>query len=65
LGFTPPGEETFTEVANRFDAHQQARLTDKAYDREHSIIEKHLKPFFACKLAARIERAQAPIETRG
>ena len=52
LGFTPPGEETFKEVANRFDAHQKARLTDRAYEREHSIIEKHLKPFFACKLAA-------------
>lgn len=52
LGFTPPGEETFSEVASRFDAHQKARLTDRAYEREHSIIESHLKPFFACKLAA-------------
>jgi len=49
---TPPGEETFTEVANRFDAHQKARLTDRSYEREHSIIEMHLKPFFACRLAA-------------
>ncbi len=45
-------EETFSEVANRFDSHQKARLTDRAYEREHSIIEKHLKPFFAGKLAA-------------
>jgi len=52
LGFTPPGEETFAEVANRFDAHQKARLTARSYDREHSIIEMHLKPFFACRLAA-------------
>ena len=52
LGFTPPGEETFKDVATRFDAHQKARLTDRAYEREHSIIEMHLKPFFACKLAA-------------
>jgi len=52
LGFTPPGEEKFTEVANRFDAHQKARLTERAYEREHSIIEKHLKSFFVCKLAA-------------
>jgi hypothetical protein len=48
LGFTPPGEETFSEVANRFDAHQKARLTLRAYEREHSIIENHLKPFFVC-----------------
>ena len=39
LGFTPPGEETFKEVATRFDLHQKARLTDRAYEREHSIIE--------------------------
>jgi site-specific recombinase XerD len=52
LGFTPPGEETFAEVANRFDAHQKARLTVSAYEREHSILENHLKPFFPCKLAA-------------
>ncbi|MCA1574164.1 MAG: hypothetical protein LC770_06425 [Acidobacteria bacterium] len=39
------GEETFAEIASRYDAHQKARLTVKAYEREHSIIENHLKPF--------------------
>jgi integrase len=52
LGFTPPGEETFNEVADRFDVHQKARLTVRSYEREHSILEKHLKPFFTFKLAA-------------
>jgi integrase len=52
LGFTPPGEETFAEVARRFLAHQKARLTLKAYEREKGIVEGHLTPFFACKLSA-------------
>lgn len=52
LGFTPPGAETFAAVAARFLSHQKARLTPKAFDRERSIIELHLKPFFVCKLAA-------------
>jgi integrase len=52
LGFNPPGEETFSEVARRYLQHQKARLTPKAYEREEGIVEKHLKPFFAGKLAA-------------
>src|SRR5216683_2878144 len=43
LGFAPPGEETFADVAARFLRHQKARLTPRAFDREKSIIEKHLK----------------------
>ena len=46
------GEETFSAVAKRFLSYQKARLTTKAYERERSIIELHLQPFFACKLAA-------------
>lgn len=52
LGFTPPGEETLAAVAQRFLAHQKARLTPKAYEREKGIVEGHLTPFFGCKLSA-------------
>src|SRR5919202_4501470 len=51
LGFSPPGEETFAEVAARYLQYQKARLTPKAYEREQSIIDQHLKPFFNCPLA--------------
>jgi hypothetical protein len=46
LGFAPPGLETFSEVGKRFLAHQKARLTGKAYEREKGIINKHLIGFF-------------------
>jgi len=52
IGFTPPGEETFATVAQRFLSHQKVRLTPKAYEREKGIVEGHLTPFFACKLSA-------------
>jgi integrase len=52
LGFTPPGAETFAEVAVRFLAHQKARLSRKAYEREKGIVENHLKPFFNGQLAS-------------
>jgi integrase len=52
LGFAPPGDETFTAVAKRFLAYQKARLTPKAYDRERSIIELHIQPFFPCRLSS-------------
>lgn len=52
LGFTPPGEETFADVAQKFLAYQKARLTQRAYEREKGVIEGHLIPFFACKLSA-------------
>jgi integrase len=51
LGFSPPGEETFGEVAARYLQYQKARLTPKAYEREQSIVDKHLNPFFKCPLA--------------
>jgi len=51
LGFTPPGEETFAEVAKRFLQHQKVRLTKKAYERETGIINNHLIPFFNCQIA--------------
>src|SRR5205085_7438741 len=52
VGFTPPGEETFAAVAQKFLTYQKARLTPRAYEREQGIIEVHLIPFFACKLSA-------------
>jgi integrase len=52
LGFTPPGAETFAQVADRFLAHQKARLTEKAYERESGIVREHLTPFFAGTLAS-------------
>jgi integrase len=52
LGFAPPGKDTFADVAVRFLAHQKARLTPKAYERESGIVDEHLKSFFAGPLAA-------------
>ena len=46
LGFSPPGQDTFLEVAVRFLAHQRARLTPKAYEREKGIVNEHLAKFF-------------------
>jgi len=46
LGFAPPGEDTFADVAKRFLQHQKVRLTPKAYERERGIINGHLIPFF-------------------
>ena len=51
LGFAPPGEETFAEVAKRFLKHQKARLTTRAYEREEGIIRLYLIPFFNCPVA--------------
>lgn len=51
LGFNPPGEETFADIAQRFLAHQRVRLTPRAYERERGIIKKHLKPAFNIRIA--------------
>lgn len=51
LGFKPPASDSFAQTANRFLRYQRARLTPKAYDRERSIVETHLTPFFNCPLA--------------
>lgn len=52
LGVSPPGKETFEEVAARYLKHQKARLTPKAYEREDGIVNKHLSPFFNRPLAS-------------
>src|SRR6185437_7222954 len=46
LGFAPPGEETFAEVAKSFLAHQKPRISAAGYERERGIVEDHLQPFF-------------------
>ena len=52
LGFAPPAEDTFSEVATRFLAHQKARLTRLAYQREAGIVSGHLAKFFKAPIAA-------------
>jgi integrase len=51
LGFTAPGDESFSDIASRFLLHQKARLTPKAYERELGIVNKHLCKFFLGKIA--------------
>ena len=52
LGFLPPTDKSFAEVADEFLAHQKGRLSVANYERERGIIEGHLKPFFAGELKA-------------
>jgi integrase len=56
MGFAPPTEDSFEEVARQYLSHRKPRLSSANYERECGIIEDHLKPFFAGKLAA-IKRA--------
>lgn len=67
LGFTPPGRESFAEIADRFVAYQRARLTPRAFERESGIIENHLKEFFAGRRMASIRRVDvgAYVTARG
>lgn len=51
LGFLPPGEDSFADVAKRYLTYQKARLTPKACEREKGIVEQHLVPFFPGKVA--------------
>lgn len=52
LGFNPPGEETFADVAARYLQYQKARITPKAFEREQGIVENHLIPAFPVKVAS-------------
>ena len=56
LGFAPPADDTFPDVAERFLAYQHARLTPRGFDRERWIVRQRLSPAFPGKLAA-IRRA--------
>lgn len=52
LGFTPPGEDSFRDLTEKYLAYQKARLTPRAYERERGIVELHLRPNFNVKVAA-------------
>lgn len=56
LGFAPPSEISFADVAKQYLTHQKARISAANYERERGIVEDHLKPFFAGELRA-IRRA--------
>lgn len=51
-GVRPAGPETFSDVAAQYLAHQKARIGEANYQREHGIVEDHLKPFFVGELRA-------------
>src|SRR6185312_3906689 len=46
LGYTPPTKDSFAQFVPRYLKHQQARLTDAAYERTRGIVEGHLQPSF-------------------
>jgi len=52
LGYQPPGEDTFGEVAERYLKYQKARLSLAGYAREEVILRIHLAPFNSLKLAS-------------
>lgn len=56
LGFTPPGNERFADVASQYLAHQKVRISPANFERERGIVEDHINPFFAGELRA-IRRA--------
>lgn len=47
LGFAPPSNDSFADLAARYLAHQRVRLTTKSYERVKLIAENHLKPAFS------------------
>ena len=51
LGFNPPGDDSFEQVADRFLSFQKVRVTEQEYDREKLIVDKHLIGFFKGKIA--------------
>jgi len=51
LGFNPPGEDLFSDVADKFLHYQQPRITVREFQREQLIVERHLKPAFSGKIA--------------
>ncbi len=51
LGFTPPSNDTFAEVADRFIAYQRSRLTEAAFVRDEGIVRGHLIPAFPVKMS--------------
>src|SRR4051794_23778360 len=51
LGFTPPADDTFADVAQRFLTYQCGRLTPAAYQRVRGLTLKHLIPAFPRRIA--------------
>lgn len=47
LGFAPPSDDSFADLATRYLTHQKVRLTAKSYERVKLIAENHLKPAFS------------------
>lgn len=65
LGVAEASDENFEVLAKRFLNHQQPRLSVRSWEREKGIVEHHLMPFFAGKLASiRRERVQAYVTQR-
>jgi integrase len=52
LGFMPPGEDSFEELAERFLSFQKARVSPAEHEREESVFRQHLKRFFPGKVAS-------------
>lgn len=52
LGHAPPGDETFSEVAERYLKYQKARLSPAGYGREEMIRRLHLARFDSFKLSS-------------
>jgi len=57
LGYTPPGDDTFAEITDRYLDYQKARLTPQAYSRTKGIVENHLSPRFGTMKLAEIRRS--------
>jgi integrase len=56
LGYTPPGDETLSDVIPRYLKHQKARNTPGAYERTRGIAETHLKEAFGSMRLANIRK---------
>jgi hypothetical protein len=50
LGYAPPSEISFADVADEFMVHQKDRISAENRERERGIIQNQLKPFFAGEL---------------
>ena len=50
LGYMPPSDDSFREVAGRYLEYQKPRVTVREYERQRLIVNKHLDPFFSGKI---------------
>lgn len=49
LGYSPPSNDTFKTVAEKYLDHQKARVTPREFARQKAIVNKLLRPFFSGK----------------